>query len=97
MTSIWDTIKADLVAEEQEIVAFAKNLITANVVAIVPIAKAAVAGLVASEVAQVASGNTSQTGHTLADAVKATESAVVQAGIQATAGEILTAVGVAKQ
>lgn len=80
----------------QEVESFFSSVVKSNVAAILPIAKQAIAGLVVAEAAQVASGNTSQTGHTLADAVKATEAAVLQAGVQATSSEILTAVAAVK-
>lgn len=80
----------------QEVESFLSGIVKSNVEAILPIAKQAVAGLVVAEAAQVASGNTSQTGHTLAQAVSATEAAVIQAGVKASASEILTAVAAVK-
>lgn len=95
-SNVFDSIKNEVQTEVLEVFSFFKQLVTANVVALVPVAKQAIAGLIQEEVKDVASGNTANTGHTLADAVKATEAAAIQAGITATSGEILTAVGVAK-
>lgn len=95
MTSIWDTIKADVESAEQKIVAFAKSVVTADVAAVLPIAEAGVANLVTTEITDVTSGNTKVTGNDLAAVVSSTVKAAETAGIQTTAQTILTAVATA--
>lgn len=74
---------------------FLNGLVHDEVAAVAPIAQAAVARVVAAEANAIATGDSKDTGHILAAAVRETTNDLRNAGIKAGSNSILTAVGAA--